>query len=557
MEVNNQILKTLNELIINFKDIELDECLVNVINSFLIDNCKSNESYHQLIDILTNNGDIFNLELIVGLVYSNRTDSYEKTKQCLALIPKVKFITKKDLYYKGNDICLNPLYDNFKSYTLSSGKDALNRLLEIRKVIIMYKAKFFDENKLEELLGITSDYIIQLLEKVPKGGELAEFLNNCDFYQNRTDAKLLAYYNKQNFENNSFCRLTKQAINYKLSDKFITTLKYKFAVSQLDFNTNLTQAQNSVLEKGNDALVKSIIFKDNGLCNISLNKDGITGIMSSQDNINNLRSTHISIPSYETIALRLNTLGYYAQLVREFLKFIKTKLTIQQFEFKHIELLTKDFCSIFCSCFRNFLGIDKFKLTLNDEESLFFLSCVLKEFSSLTIASNTGPRHPRAHIIENIVKLIDNSNFKNIVTDIFSNKSTYELIAKIWPKEDNVTTLHFILQSMLSIVKIKSESIEEIYHSILSNLFENKQMFGGLYHVEDKSHYYYNYKDSLLDNLNKYTNFFKINFFKKQKLTDELIDENSQNKELLISASKNSTLSNKSKAYVKLCLSNL
>ena len=555
--INNQILKTLEDLTINFKDIRLNIYLNNVINDALINRCKTNDDYNRLVDILGNNGNILNLSLLDNLISNSKTDSYEKIKSCLYLIPKIMFIAKDDLYSKEDKIYLNPFYDNFKSYEQSSGKDTLDIFFNIRKNIIVYKSKFFDEDKLEELLDITSDYIIQILERIPKGEERAYFLNSCDFYQNKTDAKLLRYYNQQNFENNSYCSLTKTAIDNELSDKFIDVLKYKFATSQLDFNENLSKAQTSVLAKGNDDLLKSIIFKENGLCNISLNKDGIIGIIKTQCDLNNLRSFHISIPVLDqTIATRLNDLGYYSNLLKEFLGFIKENLNIQQFEFKHIELLNKDFCNVVYSCFRDFLGSEICNVKLNDEESIFFLSCVIKDYLNRNLSSSIGPRSASANIIKNSINFIDNNNLKNIVSEIFSNEDTYKLLSKIWPKEDNITTLHFMITSILNAVKIKAENIKDIYNAILSNLFENKQMFNKVYSKDDSkySKYFYN---SLLDTLNEYTSLFKVNFFKKQKVSDEMIDEVSQNKKLLEAASKNSCISSKTKTYVKLCLSNL
>ena len=81
-------------------------------------------------------------------------------------------------------------------------------------------------------------------------------------------------------------------------------------------------------------------------------------------------------------------------------------------------------------------------------------------------------------------------------------------------------------------------------------------MFNKVYSKDDSkySKYFYN---SLLDTLNECTSLFKVNFFKKQKVSDEMIDEVSQNKKLLEAASKNSRISSKTKTYVKLCLSNL
>ena len=555
--INNQILKTLEDITINFKDIRLNIYLNNIINDALINRCKTNDDYNRLVDILGNNGNILNLSLLENLIFNSKTDSYEKIKSCLSLIPKIMFIAKDDLYSKEDKICLNPFYDNFKSYEQSSGKDTLDIFFNIRKNIIVYKSKFFDEDKLEELLGITSEYIIHILEKIPNGEEKRAFLNKCDYCQNKIDAKLLKYYKHQNFDNNINYSLTKKAIDNELSDKFIDNIKHSFARTQLECYNCLSSAQTSVLDKGNDNLLKSIIFKENGLCNIGSNKDGIIGIINTQYDLNNLRSFHISAPTFSNeIANRLNDLGYYSQLLKEFLGFIKEKLSIQQFEFKHIELLNKDFCNVVFSCFRNFLGSEICNVKLNDEESIFFLSCVIKSYLNRNLSSIIGPRHTSANIIKNSINFIDNDNLKNIVSEIFSNEDTYKLLSKIWPKEDNITTLHLMITSILNAVKIKAENIKDIYNAILSNLFENKQMFNKVYYKDDSkySKYFYN---SLLDKLNEYTSLFKVNFFKKQKVSDEMIDEVSQNKKLLEAASKNSRISSKTKTYVKLCLSNL
>ena len=555
--INNQILKTLEDITINFKDIRLNIYLNSIINDALVNRCKSDDDYNRLINILSNNGNILNLSLLENLIFNSKTDSYEKIKSCLSLIPKIMFIAKEDLYSKEDKICLNPFYDNFKSYEPSSGEDTLDIFLNIRKNIIVYKSKFFDEDKLEELLGITSEYIIHILEKIPNGEEKTAFLNKCDYYQNKIDAKLLRYYKQQNFDNNISYSLTKKAIDNELSDKFINNIKHSFARTQLEFYNCLSSAQTSVLDKGNDNLLKSIIFKENGLCNIGSNKDGIIGIINTQYDLNNLRSFHVSAPTFSNeIDNRLNDLGYYSQLLKEFLGFIKEKLSIQQFEFKHIELLNKDFCNVVYSCFRDFLGSEICNVKLNDEESIFFLSCVIKDYLNRNLSSSLGPRHTSANIIKNSINFIDNDNLKNIVSEIFSNEDTYKLLSKIWPKEDNITTLHFMITSILNAVKIKAENIKDIYNAILSNLFENKQMFNKVYSKDDSkySKYFYN---SLLDTLNECTSLFKVNFFKKQKVSDVMIDEVSQNKKLLEAASKNSCISSKTKTYVKLCLSNL
>lgn len=553
--INNQILKTLEDLTINFKDIRLNIYLNNIINDVLVNRCKSNDDYNNLINILSNNGNILNLDLLENLIFNSKTDSYEKIKSCLSLIPKIMFIAKEDLYSKEDKIYLNPFYDNFKSCGTYSMKDTLDILFNIRRTIIAYKSEFFDEDKLEELLGINSEYIIQTLEKIPNREERTDFLNKCDFYQNKIDAKLLGYYKQQNMDSNITRSLTKKAIDNELSDKFIDTIKYKFATTQVELYSSFSSAQTSILVKGNNDLLKSIIFKENGLCNIGLNKDGIIGIINTQYDLNNLRSFYISTSAFDhEIVIRLNDLGYYSHLLKEFLGFIKEKLSIQQFEFKHIELLNKDFCDIVYNCFKNFLGSDICNVKLNDEESIFFLSCVIKDYSNRNLSYNTGPRHTSANIIKSSIKFIDNNNLKNIVSEIFSNKDTYKLLSKIWPKEDNITTLHFMITSILSAVKIKSENINDIYHAILSNLFDNKQMFNRTYNENKSSRVYYN---GLLDTLKEYTFLFKVNFFKKQKVSDEMIDEISQNKKLLEAASKNSRISRKTKTYVKLCLSNL
>lgn len=553
--INNQILKTLEDLTINFKDIRLNIYLNNIINDVLVNRCKSNDDYNNLINILSNNGNILNLDLLENLIFNSKTDSYEKIKSCLSLIPKIMFIAKEDLYSKEDKIYLNPFYDNFKSCGTYSMKDTLDILFNIRRTIIAYKSEFFDEDKLEELLGINSEYIIQTLEKIPNREERTDFLNKCDFYQNKIDAKLLGYYKQQNMDSNITRSLTKKAIDNELSDKFIDTIKYKFATTQVELYSSFSSAQTSILVKGNNDLLKSIIFKENGLCNIGLNKDGIIGIINTQYDLNNLRSFYISTSAFDhEIVIRLNDLGYYSHLLKEFLGFIKEKLSIQQFEFKHIELLNKDFCDIVYNCFKNFLGSDICNVKLNDEESIFFLSCLIKDYSNRNLSYNTGPRHTSANIIKSSIKFIDNNNLKNIVSEIFSNKDTYKLLSKIWPKEDNITTLHFMITSILSAVKIKSENINDIYHAILSNLFDNKQMFNRTYNENKSSRVYYN---GLLDTLKEYTFLFKVNFFKKQKVSDEMIDEISQNKKLLEAASKNSRISRKTKTYVKLCLSNL
>ena len=555
--INNQILKALEDLTINFKDIRLNIYLNNIINDALVNRCKSNDDYNRLIDILSNNGNILNLSLLESLIFNSKTDSYEKIKSCLSLIPKIMFIAKEDLYSKEDKVYLNPFYDNFKSYEPSSVEDTLDIILNIRRTIIGYKSKFFDEDKLEELLGITSEYIIQILEKIPEGKEKIDFLNHCDFYQNKIDAKWLRYYKQQNFDNSISRSLTKKAIDNELSDKFIDNIKHSFARTQLECCNFLSSAQASVLIKGNNDLLKSIIFKENGLCNIGSNKDGIIGIINTQYDLNNLRSFYVSPSTFDhEIAVRLNDLGYYSHLLKELLGFIKEKLSIQQFEFKHIELLDKDFCNVVYNCFRNFLGSDICNVKLNDEESIFFLSCVIKDYLNRNLSSSIGPRSTSANIIKNSINFIDNDNLKNIVSEIFSNEDTYKLLSKIWPKEDNITTLHFMITSILSTVKIKDENIKDIYNAILSNLFENKQMFNKVYFIDNSksSKYYYN---SLLDSLKGYTFLFKVHFFKKQKVSEEMIDEVSQDKRLLEAASKNPRISNKTKTYVKLCLSNL